>query len=496
LEKINSGDLDAWWRLNREMTLTPEGTHYRNVFELDLTKLPGWQEADNAGRRLIIDSAKKYVQEQKNVTYDWIGTNTYDRYALAGCRAFLLLLTESLDFLHDLPPEVWKRWAPVIISANRIQNQHEAPYLDLVKYAYRKAPEEFIKTLITLIDQENQKDGDPCVINRLDKAWDEQLKLAVLEKAKDPLLKPNCIGKLLEELLKQGLTEADDFAKSLITFPLQSTGDERGKALIATRALVENSTSSSWPYIWRVIQQDPSFGREVLELVSIRYRRGMFQLNLTEVQLADFYLWLVHEYPYHEDPDHSNESMEYTLTTRDNIARLRDDILSKLKERGTLEACTEIQRLIQALPDIEWLAKTLIDAKMNMRRVTWQPMAPKELLRFLIRQVPSNSDISNQIKTIDGRTAKMENKPTIDLSVNVTNSDMRGAIVMGSGSNKSKIEHPDSKKRFNWTLWLQIIAPVVAALITMAGSGVFNNEIKKFFLDRNDSHKVKSNLEQ
>ena len=86
----------------------------------------------------------------------------------------------------------------------------------------------------------------------------------------------------------------------------------------------------------------------------------------------------------------------------------------------------------------------------------------------------------------------MENKPTIDLSVNVTNSDMRGAIVMGSGSNKSKIEHPDSKKRFNWNLLLAF----VGILISFAGSGVFNDEIKKYLLNRNDSHKVNLRLER
>jgi len=380
LEKLESGDLSAWLQLNMEMTLKPESQYDDNEFELDLTQLPGWQEADEATQRRIIEGAKKYVQQQDDVDYGWIGTNT----SLAGCRALQLLLTESSDFCQNLPPEIWQRWTPVIV-AHPSSNQHGAFYLELVKYAYLNAPKEFIKTLIVLIDRENQEYDYLFVIARLDKCWNEQLKLTLLEKSQDPSLKPKCIEQLLEELLKQGLTEAGDFAKSLITSPLPSTENEREKALIAARVLVEYSDPSSWSLIWTLIQQDSSFGREVLEFVARRYPLGI-QLNLTEVQLADLYIWLVHEYPYNEDPDYSNEVLAHSVTARDGIAILRDSALSQLKERGTLDTCAEIKRLIQELPDITWLGKTLIDAQANMRRKTWQPPTPEEFLQLVFNQ--------------------------------------------------------------------------------------------------------------
>lgn len=381
LEKLEAGNLSAWWQLNMEMTLKPESQYYNNEFELDLTQLPGWQEADETTQRRIIEGAKKYVQQQDDIDYSWIGTNTFDRPALAGCRALHLILTKSSDFLRNLPPEIWQRWAPVVIAFPN-SNQHEDFYLELVKYAYLNASKEFIKTLITLINKENREHDYLFVINRLDKCWDEQLNLTLLEKAQDPLLKPKCIGQLLEELLKQGLSEAGGFARSLITFPLPLDENEREKVLIAARVLVENSEPSSWSFIWTLIERDSSFGREVLELVAYRYSHGI-QLNLTEAQLADLYIWLVHEYPYDEDPDHSNEVMAYSVTARDGIARLRDSVLSQLKERGTLQACAEIKRLIQELPDITWLGKTLIDTKANMRRETWQSLKPIQIPQLI-----------------------------------------------------------------------------------------------------------------
>jgi predicted NACHT family NTPase len=401
LDELELGDLSAWWRLNMEMTLKPDSTHYDNEFELDLTKLPGWQEAEEATQKKIIESAKNYIQNQDNVAYEWIGTNNYDRPALAGCRAFQLLLKESPDFLDNLSSEIWKKWAPVIIAAPS-SNQHEDPYLEIVKCAYVNAPQESINTLIMLIDKENQEHDYIFVISRFDKCWDERLKLALLEKAKDSTLKPKCVGQLLEELLKQGLTEVRDFAKSLISLPLPLAENEREKVLTASRVLIENSDSSSWSFIWSLIQKDLSFGHEVLELTASRYSHGI-QLNLTETQLADLYVWLVCQYPHDEDPDYSNEVLAHSVTARDGMAGLRDSVLVQLKERGTLQACTEVQRLIQELPSITWLTKTLIDAQVNMRRKTWQPPKPEDILQLVSSQLDNqNTHIQTEVLIMQG----------------------------------------------------------------------------------------------
>lgn len=486
LEELESGNLAAWWQLNMEMTLKCDDIHYDNEFELDLTKLPGWQEAKESTQRRIIEGAKEYVQRQDDLDYDWIGTNTFNRPALAGCRAFLLLLTEGQDFLEDLPPAIWRRWAPLIL-ATPSSSKREDSYLELVQYAFLNAPEEFIKTLIALINQENQKYDYLFVIDRLDKCWNPQLNSALLEKAKDPSLSPKCIGQLLEGLLRQGLTEAKVFAKSLINLPIPSNENEHGKALIAARILVENSDPSSWPFIWALIQQDSSFGREVLELVAHRYSHGI-QLNLTEAQLADLYIWLVHEYSFNEDPDHSNEMMAYVVTARDDIAMLRDGVLSQLRERGTLEACTEIQRLSHELPDITWLDKTLIDAKVNMRRKTWQPLTPEEFLQLVVRQEPSNSDLSNQLDEINQTTKEMKDQPKIENRITISNSPNSpiNAPVGTSGTSNSSVSitSSDTKKGGNWGNWLTgigILVAVVGIPLSMSVSGVFNEEAKEWF---------------
>lgn len=116
LDKFESGDLAAWWQLNLEMTLEPDSTHYGNELESDITKLPGWNSADVKTRERIVKAAKKYVLEQDPNTSEWLGTNIMHRPAFAGYRALLLLLQEAPVFLNTIPANIWKKWAPIIIS--------------------------------------------------------------------------------------------------------------------------------------------------------------------------------------------------------------------------------------------------------------------------------------------------------------------------------------------------------------------------------------------
>jgi hypothetical protein len=243
------------------------------------------------------------------------------------------------------------------------------------------------------------------------------------------------------------------------------------------------------------------FGREVLELVAYRYSHGI-QLNLTETQLADLYVWLVCQYPFDEDPDYSNEVLAHCVTAREGMANLRDNVLTQLKERGTRQACDEIQSLIQKLPEISWLRRILIDAKANMRRKTWQPPTPAEILQLVVSQEPSNTDLSNKLDNIDRRTQKMADEPKVDQSVHITNSEVSGGVNTGSGKIENKIESSNTKKEFgtkkefDWKFWLSISITVTVALISVAASGVFNEEIKNFLFNRNTSPQIEQKLEK
>lgn len=486
LDELELGDLSAWWQLSMEMTLEPNSQFYGNGFELDLTSLPGWKSSEESTQQRIINAARTYVQSQDDIPYSWIVENNYIHVeaALGGVKALYLLLKREPGFVTGLSSEIWKKWTPAIVAVTN-NNDHEELYLDLVQYAYRNSSEKFVDTLRVVINRENQKDAYISVIHRLKKCWDKDLGQILLERATDPSLKPKCMGQLLEELLKQEVNEARKLVQSLISVPLSSIDEERERTLVATNVLIVNSEPLSWEFLWSLIKKNSSFGQEALKFVVSKNYSGGIPLHLSEKQLADLYLWIVRHYPHDEDPNHDGA---HPVSSREEIAHFRDDVLAQLKERGTLEACAEIKRLIQELPNITWLRKNLIEAQANMRRKTWQPPTPEEFLQFVISQEPSNLDLSNQLETIDQRTKKMEDEPKIENRINISNSPNSpiNAPIGTSGVTNSNVTaaNSDAKKGVNWGNWLTVIGILVAIIaipLSMSVSGAFNAEFKEWF---------------
>ncbi|MBW4651534.1 MAG: hypothetical protein KME20_00490 [Kaiparowitsia implicata GSE-PSE-MK54-09C] len=472
LDKLETGDLSAWWQLNMEMTLKPESQHYDDEFELDIAQFPGWQEADEATQKRIIEGAKKYIQKQDNIEYDWIGTNTFDRPSLAACRAFQIILKKEPSFLSNFSVKLWKKWVPAIVGAPVGNKEH----LEIVKHVYLNAPEESIRVLLLIIDKRNQKDTHICELSYFNKCWDEQLISVLANKLGDTSLKPRSFEQLIQELLEQASNYTRDI-EELINSCLRFPYDNREKTLITSKLLVQKLDSWSWPLIWPLVQKDSLLGRQVFESVINNYL-GRIHLDLDEKKLADLYIWLEYQYPYGNSSKHDGES---NLISR--IAVFRSRVIDKLSDIGTLEACAEIKRLIEKMPDITLLDKALINAEKNMFRRTWKPLTPEEFLQLVISQEPSNLDLSNQLGVIDKRTKKMEDEPKIENKISISNSPNSpiNAPVGTSGAINSNvaIASSDTKKGINWGNWLAVIG-ILASITGIMFSGVFNEELRQW----------------
>jgi len=111
LERCEAGDIDGFWSLCMELSLTPTSKHYKADYAPDLTSLPGWQEADLLTRERITEAAKVYLRERNPEPDRWLGTGVWYRPAFAGYKALRLVLASNPDFVADLSPEDWIRWA-------------------------------------------------------------------------------------------------------------------------------------------------------------------------------------------------------------------------------------------------------------------------------------------------------------------------------------------------------------------------------------------------
>jgi predicted NACHT family NTPase len=381
LAEFEDGNYNAWWRLNREMSLEPTSRFYGHDFESDLQALPGWKTADQKTKGRILNAAKKYLLSQDANESEWIGKNIAYRPALAGYKALRLLLREDPDFISTLPNHVWQKWASTILAFPMQSEVKDAKVQEeLLKMAYQHASSKLINTLNILIDKDNEELDNILVINRIKECWDAELADFLVEKLKDKKLKPKCMADLLEMLLDHKDDRGSDFARSLISSPLPTDEDERLRIISSAAALISYISDADWDFLWPLIQEDEKFGREIFERVAQEnYRSNCIGQQLNEAHLAILYVWLQHQYPTAEDPIHKDA---YFVGPRDRIVNLRNSIINQLKNRGTYDACEAIKLMRKELPQEDWLKWTLYEAEIIFRQRTWAPPDPKAIMKL------------------------------------------------------------------------------------------------------------------
>jgi hypothetical protein len=147
LERFEAGDMNAWWWLNLELTLEPTGTHYDEL-QSRIIKMPGWVAADEPTRSRIFAAARKYLAAAQPLIKEWLGTNAYQRGDLAAYRALILLKDVDPEAYNGLAPEVWAKWAPVVVAVPKETETESGEFDALIAAdACDKAPTEFARTV-------------------------------------------------------------------------------------------------------------------------------------------------------------------------------------------------------------------------------------------------------------------------------------------------------------------------------------------------------------
>jgi len=385
LAECESGNSAAWWQLNMAMTLAPHSTHYGNEYESDLTALPGWSEADGATKARIVKAAERYLHEQDPQTDTWLGTNTLDRPAFAGYRALRLLQTEVPRALNALPRHIWQKWAPIVVAYPTPHGVgDESPHLALTALAYRHSPDEVVRVLRAVMDQEAGENGHIFVNRKFGPCWDDRLAQVLLEKARERDLPFTCMGSLLADLLRHNDPFARAFAESLITTQPRLDCGHLGRSVVAAQTLFQLAPDAGWSVVWPAIKNDPDFGRLVLPRVAHRplQEAASFESRLSVEQVSDLYMWLVRQFPPEQDPKFEGARF---VGPRDSIARWRDLLVHQLSNRGTNEACTALRRIMRELPELPWIQRLLPAADARARARTWIPFRPEEVLNLARR---------------------------------------------------------------------------------------------------------------
>jgi hypothetical protein len=377
LAECEAGDTDAWWRLSWAIDIGP---HDAGTFAPDLTTRPGWRHAVELGEQRVIAAARAYLLDHEPEIQKWLGTTQLYNADLAGYRAMVLLHRRDPAGLLSLPQAVWEKWAPITLAYPALGGGADAElHQAMVKIACGAAPEEVLSALRVLIRKESQLHDHIFVIRKVEQCWDARLAAVVLEEARDPALKPSCMGDVLTELIERGFAEARDYAESLLALPLPPEGAAHARAIQAARALLLYGDDAGWNAVWAAFQADPALGRAVVTAAANYHGVTETHLaqRLSEAQVAELYVWASRQFPEAEDP---NIRGMHAVSDRETIGRWRNSLLVLPKARGTLQAVDQLRRVVRELPEVEHLKWDLLEAQETTYRVQWAPPTPEQIL--------------------------------------------------------------------------------------------------------------------
>jgi hypothetical protein len=155
LKRFEGGDVTAWTDVVLHMRLEDNGAVKGKLFEPDLTKLSGWQEADDTLRERIVAAARLYVLEGQLRSPETLvdGTMFWDQ--LAGFQALRLLRDLDPSFLDNLPGDVWRKWTPLLFALFGTDDEGKIQQ-ELVALAYASVPEGAISVFLAHVEKDSQ----------------------------------------------------------------------------------------------------------------------------------------------------------------------------------------------------------------------------------------------------------------------------------------------------------------------------------------------------
>lgn len=381
LDHFESGDIDAWWKLLNWMEANDDGTLVQRNYRVDIREFPGWKNASEIRKGRILQAAKQYVLSGKQNIDEWFHKKKVNFFpATAGIRALVLLQNEAPDTYTSFKYSEWTRWTATILR--RPAYDETDAYRQLITASLLHAPNEVATWVIKCIENENRNHESLMVLYKLPVPFAPILSPVLLTLATGGKLNAECSYDILSRLIEQGDAEAIRYARSIIPKRPPKRKKERKFIIALAALLLEHGNNDDWRIIRSLITLDNAFGKALFET---RWFNKHHQdpppvlRNLTASDLSHLWEWMLCQYPMEDDPDRSRGG---TVTTRWAMANLRDGILSRLAKSGTIEACDELLRLVDAHPNVKGLPYILGHARDEMRRNTWTPPNPEVFFKM------------------------------------------------------------------------------------------------------------------
>ena len=397
LDRIEAGETWQWIYVCAALTSIPGDTQNTWGFQPDLTDYPTWQSCNDETQERVLSAALSYISNQDAVSTDdssddWYDTCRIPHVEFYGYSAIFLILKADANALSQLPADRWERWSKVAVwypYVHIIENDGRKDYYletrslqkDLIRKLHAGAPHALIDNLCSLIIAEDSRGHSAWQeLDRVEHLWDSKLENKLLDMIRESNLSPRGQRSILDSLLAKKSAVAIRIAEALISRSYTNQ-NEKDLAVEFAASLMASGVNYDWSLIWNLLQNDDDIGCAIVEKVAEEdWYIARFANKLSAPELVDLFSWVEERYPTSEDPEIDGS---HVVTTREQVGRWRNGIITELRKRNSVEALDGIRRILRRFPKLEWLNFVRLDLEKAVEGTEWEPASPKNITNWL-----------------------------------------------------------------------------------------------------------------
>lgn len=372
LSEAENGDLSNWWNIPWILLFDERGHMQSAETEIELTKLPGWLNADEATRKRIRVTGTAYFDQfQHNDQAE----NTIDRPTLAAYKIAYMQFANGVA----LTSAMLAKFAQIATKCPAGSTFRDSTdYIQLLSALLPHGADKIVEDLMQIVNEDNVPNRTLSVYKTIDALWCPQLQKRVLGILRTSALTEEVFYRLLDVALKHRSADAIALSRQLVAAGKNSRGKNRRKSLVAGQLLAKNDALESWPTLWSQLIIAGKYTTELITLLSRdNWVNNTLAMKLPAKSLGQLFLLLFQQYP----PVATRRTgIVESIGSGQWISMWRDSCLAILTNRGTQDAVQTLKWLQIKLPKETWLKNLTSESEILFRRNLWVAFDAAELL--------------------------------------------------------------------------------------------------------------------
>lgn len=370
--------------------------HERLPGQVDMQKFLTRARLSKKRLAQLSELAWQVVQQQPHVPHSIYGDGYQQPGPTLGL-ALALCWQHSPQRVQALSGDFWKGWIDFLLAL--LVWSDDPQLVGLLRHASGIIPAEVLDAVMRQADAANQQLDRTYKLDRILNACPvAELPDALFARITSEVWHPEHNWVVLLALLQHPHPAARALADNIMSLPDIGPAHSNDIVLIYRWHLFEHEigTPDDWWQWWQMLARSASLTRDVINegMHGLRPSQIPLLAKLNEDQLRAVTHYLVQNLGLAEDTKDEDWRRE-TMGTR--LRQFRDAVVGELASRGTPAALVALQHLQKDAPDGPWLRWRLDQARANLRRNAWQPVAPSVLVKLCrtagSRWVQSSADL-------------------------------------------------------------------------------------------------------